>query len=140
MDRQRVIARFVDGRLLRGYIKNFSPHDESIAVEGESSGDEKVALKELKAIFFVRSFEGDKSRNEKKAFVERTPPGKRVFVKFKDGEYMTGYVEGEFPWEKGFLLEPKKGKGFFLAPVDGDSNNIKVFVVASSVWEVTAMG
>jgi hypothetical protein len=44
------------------------------------------------------------------------------------------------PWEKGFFLEPAKGKGFFLIPVDDESNNAKVFVIAQSVWEVTVMG
>ncbi len=140
MRRQRVIARFTDGRIIRGYVRDFSPYDDSVSLEGESSEREKIRIEELKAIFFVKTFEGDKARTEKKAFVEQTPPGKRAFVKFKDGEYLTGYLEGEFPWEKGFFLEPGKGKGFFLMPVDSDSNNTKVFVVAASVWDVTAMG
>lgn len=139
MERQKIIARLVDGRMIRGYIHDFSPLDDFVTVEGESSGTERIGTKELKAIFFVRTFEGNRDRSEKKAFAEM-PQGKRVFVKFKDGEYMTGYVEGEFPWGKGFFLEHKKEKGFFLVPVDGESNNIKVFVIASSVWDVTAMG
>ncbi len=140
MQREKVIARFIDGKMVRGYIDDFSPFDEFISVEVESSGSEKIGVDELKAIFFVRTFEGDKSRSEKKAFMEHMPRGRRVFVKFKDGEYMTGYIEGDFPWKKGFYLEPGKGKGFFLQPVDGQSNNVKVFVVAASVWDVTAMG
>ncbi len=140
MERQRVIARFINGRMLRGYVQTFSPFDEFVSVEVEPSGAEKVGINELKAIFFVKTFAGDKSRSEKKAFVDHTPPGRRVFVKFKDGEYMTGYIEGDFPWKKGFYLEAGSGNGFFLQPVDGESNNTRVFVVAGSVWDVTAMG
>ena len=139
MERQRVILRFVDGRLLRGYIEDFSSSDEFVFMEGESA-TQKIRLDELKAIFFVRTFEGDRSYTEKKSFAKPVALGKRVFVKFKDGESMMGYIEGGIPWEKGFFLEPNKGSGFFLIPVDDESNNIKVFVVASSVWDVTVMG
>ncbi|HWR59309.1 MAG TPA: hypothetical protein VN328_10510 [Thermodesulfovibrionales bacterium] len=135
-----MIARFTDGKMIRGYIIDFSQYDDFLYVESDASDIQKIRIDELKAIFFVRTFEGNRGRSERKAFVWQTPPGKRVFVKFNDGEYMTGYVEGEFPWEKGFFLEPKKGKGFFLVPVDNESNNMKVFVVAESVREVTAMG
>ena len=88
----------------------------------------------------MRSFEGNKGHSEKKTFLWPSTTGKRVFVKFKDGEYMTGYTEGDVPWDKGFFLEPPKGKGFFLIPVDDASNNLKVFVVANSVWDVTLLG
>lgn len=136
MKRQKVILRFVDGKIIRGYIDNFSPSDEVVSIVDESSKSQTVNINELKAIFFVKTFEGDKSYSERKAFTQTTIPGKRVFVRFKDGESMVGYIEGNVPWEKGFFLEQKKG-GFFLIPVDNKSNNIKVFVVASSVQDVT---
>ena len=140
MDRQKVVLRFIDGRIVKGLLDEFSPKDDSILIGEESGAAQRFGMDELKAIFFVRTFEGDRTRAEKKSFKKEKPPGKRVFVKFKDGESMVGYVEGEVPWEKGFFLEPAKGKGFFLIPVDDASNNTKVFVIAQSVWEVTVMG
>lgn len=140
MTRDKVILRCLDGRLVKGYIDDFSVSDEFVALEYESSEKQKIRVDELKAIFFVRTFEGNKSYSEKKSFRDLVSLGKRVFVKFKDGECMTGYLEGDVPWEKGFFLETSKGPGFFLVPVDSESNNIKVFVVASSVWDVTVMG
>ncbi len=140
MNRERVILRFLDGRLLRGYIDDFSATDEFVSFENGLSETQRIGVHELKAIFFVRTFEGKRSYSEKKSFREPVSLGKRVFVKFKDSECMTGYLEGGVPWEKGFFLEPKKGPGFFLVPVDNESNNTKVFVVASSVWDVTVMG
>jgi small nuclear ribonucleoprotein (snRNP)-like protein len=140
MDRQKVVLRFVDGRIIKGHLDGFSPKADFVLIEDESGVKQRFGVPELKAIFFVRTFEGDKSRSEKKSFEREIPLGKRVFVKFKDGESMVGYVEGEVPWEKGFFLEPAKGKGFFLIPVDDASNNTKVFVIAQSVWEVTVMG
>jgi len=140
MDRQKVVLRFIDGRIVKGLLDEFSPKDDSLLIGEESGAAQRFGMDELKAIFFVRTFEGDRTRAEKKSFKKEKPPGKRVFVKFKDGESMVGYVEGEVPWEKGFFLEPAKGKGFFLIPVDDASNNTKVFVIAQSVWEVTVMG
>ena len=140
MDLRKVVLRFVDGRLIKGHLDEFSPQADSVSIEEESGAKQRFGVDELKAIFFVRTFEGDKTRSEKKSFEKENPPGKRVFVKFKDGESMVGYVEGKVPWEKGFFLEPAKGKGFFLVPVDDASNNAKVFVIAQSVWEVTVMG
>ena len=140
MDRQKVVLRFVDGRLIKGHLDDFSPKADFVLLEEEAGARQRFGVDELKAIFFVRTFEGDKTRSEKKSFEKENPPGKRVFVKFKDAESMVGYVEGEVPWEKGFFLEPAKGKGFFLVPADDASNNTKVFVIAQSVWEVTVMG
>lgn len=132
--------RCLDGGLVKGYVGHLSPGDEAVTLEKESSGTRTFAMNELKAIFFVRTFEGERSHIERKTFATPVSLGKRVFVKFKDGKCMTGYIEGGIPWEKGFFLEPNKGSGFFLIPADGDSNNVKVFVVASSVWDVTVMG
>lgn len=139
-ENQRAILRFLDGSMLKGLIKDFTLADDSVYIEDESSEKQKIKLKQLKAIFFVRKFEGNKEHREKKSFSGSKRTGKRLFVKFKDGEQMTGYLEGETPWDKGFFLDLKKSSGFFLIPVDQDSNNIKVFVVTSALQDVTQMG
>ncbi len=140
MKRQKVILRCLDGRLIKGHIDDFSASDEVVSIESESLENQKIRVGELKAIFFVRTFKGNRSYSERKSFKDLVSVGKRVFVKFKDGESMTGYIEGGVPWEKGFFLEPKKGPGFFLVPVDRESNNIKVYVVATSVRDVAQIG
>ncbi len=64
-----------------------------------------------------------------------------MFVRFKDGESMIGYLEGDMPWEKGFFIsKPDEKKAvFFLMPADEGSNNIKVFVIGASVKDITAI-
>ncbi|MCL5023838.1 MAG: hypothetical protein M1497_10815 [Nitrospirae bacterium] len=132
--------RCLDGRLVKGYIGDFLPSDETVSLEDESSRTLTFAVDDLKAIFFVKTYIGDKDHVERKVFSDPISLGKRIFVKFKDGECMTGYIEGDIPWGKGFFLEPKRSSGFFLVPVDDKSNNRRVFVVASSVLAVTVMG
>ncbi len=137
---EKVVLRFIDGSTLKGYMENFAPSDGLVEIKKLSGEREVVPIDRLKAIFFVRTFEGDPEYNEKKAFQGSGIRLKRVFVKFKDGESMTGYIEGDVPWQKGFFLEQSKKNGFFLLPTDDKSNNIKVYVVAKAVKDVTLIG
>jgi hypothetical protein len=139
-DSQKVILRFLDGKLLKGFVKDFTLADDFVFIEDESSDTQKVRLKEIKAIFFVKKFEGDKNHREKKSFAGTKSAGRRIFLRFKDGESLTGCVEGETPWKTGFFLESMKENGFFLIPVDEESNNIKIFVVTSAIRDVTMIG
>ncbi len=138
----KAVLRFNNGNVLKGYLKDFSPNMSEIALE-ESANRKIHAVKmdELKAIFFVRSFQGDSEYREKKAYGISKPRGQRVFIKFRDDESVVGFLEGDVPWEKGFFLsrQDKKSKGFYVTPVDEDSNNIRVFVVSSSVKDVTVV-
>lgn len=136
----KVVLRFSDGKVLKGYLEHFSPDDEIVSINDISGERKSVNINELKAIFFVKTFEGKKDYNERKAFGGMNIRLKRVFVKFKDGESLTGYVEGEVPWEKGFFLESGRKRGFFMLPTDRESNNIKIFIVTSFVKDVTLVG
>ncbi len=141
-DEERVVARYNDGRVLKGYTKNFTAESDYFLLNEAGSGKEhRVAVADLKAVFFIKSFEGNKEYREKKAFGVSTHDGHRVYIKFSDQESLVGFVDGEIPWDKGFFVsgEGSGVKGFFLVPVDRDCNNVKVFVVGTSVKDVTVM-
>lgn len=108
VNRHKVILRCLEGRGIRGYIDDFSPSDDRVTVEDESSARQEIGVEELKAIFFVRTFEGNKRHAENKSFLDQVPPDKGIFMKFKDGECMTRYLEGSVLWNRGFFLEPKE--------------------------------
>jgi small nuclear ribonucleoprotein (snRNP)-like protein len=139
---EKVVLRFNSGATLKGKLLDFSLKSESLFFKKISEKDKTVIdIKELKAIFFVKSFKGKLNYRERKTYTARNTHNKKVFVKFKDGESLTGYLEGSVPWEKGFFLssEKMKLKGFFILPTDKDSNNIKIFIVNSSVRDVTVV-
>jgi hypothetical protein len=131
---ERVAARFNNGKVLKGYVKDFTADSDMVFLdEAESGMNHIIPINELKALFFIRTFEGDRDYREKKAFGVSPSKGRKVFIKFKDGEV---------PFQKGFTLTKPDGTedtGFFLAPSDTDSNNIKVFVVGSAIENVTIM-
>lgn len=139
---EKVVVRFKNGKILKGHISDFTSYTDIIVLqEAETNKEHGIPTGELKAIFFVKSFEGDSSYRDKKMYGIRSNIGRKVYIRFHDGESMFGFLEGDIPWEKGFYLSKpdNKMKGFFLIPVDVDSNNKKVFVVSSAIKDITLM-
>jgi hypothetical protein len=137
---EKAVTRLNNGKVLKGYLKEFSPDQDEVILEEELNGvPQPVKIEDVKAVFFVRSFEGDREYKEKKSYGFARVKGQRVFVKFRDGEGLVGFLEGKVPWKRGFFLSKKDSdlKGFYLLPADEDANNIKIFVVYSSVADVT---
>lgn len=121
---QKVIARFIDGRIVAGYTNNFHPSKQQLHLSPNPRQSEStfIPVPRLKALFFVREFSGDPMLVERKDFVD-PPRGRKVEVTFHDNEVMVGSTLGY----RG------DGNGFFLHPADGRSNNLRVFVTASGV-------
>jgi hypothetical protein len=129
-ERARIVARFLDGRLLKGYTRNFDPQ-KSVFEVFEWGFDDRVEpvhvkVRELKTLFFVRSFNGNSTYNERKDF-DGPFTGKRLSVEFTDGEVMVGTT---------FSYDAER-QGFFFFPADAASNNEKVFVNGDAVKKIT---
>ena len=124
---QKVIARFRDGRLVRGYTADFHPSKPQLHLSAEphSSDTLFLQLSQLKALFFVRDFRGDETRVDRHEFGS-TPQGRKVVVTFHDGETLIGSTLGY----RG------EGQGFFVQPADGRSNNLRVFVAPGATQQV----
>lgn len=125
-DGRRVVAHYRGGRMLKGTTHDFAPGKPECRVY--ENGDERsravaVSMADLKALFFVKSYQGNKQHVEKKTFKPGPAQGRKVSVTFHDGETMMGYTVG---------YDAKK-QGFFLVPVDPDSNNARVYVVNAAV-------
>jgi hypothetical protein len=125
----RVVARYADGRVLKGYA-DFDPEQPSFRLvplgEPEAEGVD-VPVKDLKALFFVRTFEGDPGHHESKDLYQPRPPDTRkVNVAFRDGEELVGYTR---------QLDRYRA-GLFFTPLDPRSNNLRVFAVFDALWGV----
>jgi hypothetical protein len=79
----------------------------------------------LKAVFFVREFDGDADYVERKSFVEPLP-GRRIEVTFLDDEVLIGATLGYRP----------DGTGFFVSPADPNGNNLRIFVLPGGVRHI----
>ena len=127
VDWGKVIARFKDGRIVRGYTNDFDPSKAHLHVSSDLRDGEStiILLSDLKALFFVRDFAGDPTRVEDTFFSE-TPNGDRMEVTFWDNEVIIGSTQS-------YRAE---GEGFFLQPADPRSNNLSVFVAAAGVQQI----
>jgi len=128
MDPSKIVARYRDGRTLKGTTQNFFPNKPVFHVNrmgGTGPGDlVEVNLEDLKAVFFVRDFAGNPKHVERKRLApEDRPQGRLMEVTCMDGEVIVGTTTG---------YDPKR-PGFFLFPIDPTSNNARVYVVASVV-------
>lgn len=129
----RVVARYLDGRTLKGQTADFLPTRPSFHVipsghAGSSIQVVEVKVSDLKALFFVKDLVGDAAYNEGKAFTpEVRAMGRKVQVEFADGETIVGTTQG---------YQPDRA-GFFVVPVDPKSNNERCFVVMAAAKAVT---
>lgn len=128
--RQNVVVRYKDGRVARGTTSDFMPNAAAFTlhVEGPSGIPRKVRviLEQAKAVFFVKSLEGNPGYKERKLQASQNPMGRRLLVTFLDGESMRGTCLGVNLGMPGFLL----------FPADRESNNKRIFVVKSAVREI----
>ena len=127
-----VVARYTDGRVLKGVTQDFSPNRGIFHVHPEGASEAvQLRFKQLKALFFVSSLEGDPSRQDVRGFIagpEETQKGKKIAVRFRDGELLCGYTLSWTP----------EREGFFVFPADTGSNNQRVFVITAATLEVKA--
>ena len=127
----KVVARFADGRIVKGMTTDFSMDRDTFHVT-EPPPDPgwvrtEIPVSELKALFFVRDFDGDPDHVERPSLDSAPPIGeRRVQVTFADGETLLGNTS------RYQAAHP----GFFLVPLDAGSNNERCYVVGASTREV----
>jgi len=123
---QKVIARFLDGRIVRGYTNDFNPSKPHLHLTEDAASESRlVSIAQLKALFFVREFQGDSRRVDRTEFHEKAY-GRKVEVTFRDGEILFGTTVG--------FKSP--AHPFFVQPADGTSNNLRVFVTPAAARRI----
>ena len=132
----KVVMHLASGRLLKGNLLDFTPNSPTVRLKLQKDSDlMEIGVGEVKAIFYVKSFSGNKDYREKRQFGLVGSKGKRIMVRFKDGEILLGFSEIELSSKGGSLstLAGLDQKGFFIFPADPKSNNVKIFVITSSL-------
>jgi len=127
---RKVVARYADGRIVKGYTFDFGPSQPRFRIFEQPTGSgpsTQVLVRELKAVFFVRDLVGNSARQDTQKFPPGTVAGRDpVEVRFLDGEVMVGTADSP-------TTDPH---GFFLIPADPESNNLRVWVVAGATRAV----
>lgn len=124
-----VVARFLDGRVLKGTTNDFAPNKPVFHLHGVCDATARglaVPISSLKALFFVKTFDGDPKHVENLDVDKARGQGRRIVVTFTDDEVVAGFTTGY----------AKDKQGFFLVPSDPRSNNARVFVVTAAVKKI----
>lgn len=128
----KVVVHFLDGRVSKGVTLDFVPNKESFHLSDATDERKvaKIATKELKAVFFVKTFAGDP------AYAAVAPsgdlikaPGRKLRVTFLDGEVVHGTAAAYTPGRE----------GFFLIPADPRDNNERIYVFAHATRGVETL-
>src|SRR5688572_21919037 len=91
----------------------------------------ELRTRDLKAVFFVKSLEGNPTRENVPGFVSgpaETKQGRKLAVRFLDEELLCGYAVSWSP----------EREGFFLFPADASDNNHRIWVISAAAKEVKA--
>jgi hypothetical protein len=119
---QTVVARYQDGRLLKGISMDIDPAKPTFHVRPQQGGPAvEVKLSDLKALFFVRSLEGNPQYSDVPDLDPADPRARGsilVRMRFLDGETIVGLT---------FSFPPNRPY-FFVNPVDTRSNNVRILV------------
>ena len=143
----KVVAHMTDGRLIKGHSDIVPATDLDFLLKGNTGSmplemnvrmidtgkTVKIPLISLKALFFVKSFEGKEAYKEIK-FFEGHPAieGLWVRLKFKDGEWTEGVIRNSHH----FLTDP----GFLMKPPDPQSNNEILYIIKACLAEFQVLG
>jgi tetratricopeptide (TPR) repeat protein len=131
--RQRLVAHFRDGRVRYGTSLTLNPKEHNFRLEmAEPDGTPKgeaaqIRYSELKAVFYVKSFDGNFDRDEQHR--EWMPEGNEVVAVFQDGEAIRGSTVHHY--------DPDEER-FYLVPSDPRTNNISILVESKALEGVYA--
>ncbi|MBI3596775.1 MAG: hypothetical protein HY203_06445 [Nitrospirae bacterium] len=117
---KRVVVRFLTGVALEGELLQFDPVTNRLKLRIDSEVRD-VDCSVLKAIFFLRPPD---TKPLSESFL--MPAGKKVRVRFADGEEIDGYTYGLRPLED----------GFYLFPINRNDRNERIYVIKKNAIQI----
>ena len=125
MKPDKLVVRFINGTVMKGQTNNFFPDKtlfHLVTLEGKII---RIDTQEVKAIFFVKYYEGNKLRMDHYNDL-LAGNGKIAKITFFDGEHITGFAQDYSP----------DSHGFFIVPTDRENNNSRVFVLQAATAKI----
>ncbi len=129
---KQVVARYQNGRVLKGTSLDVDPSKPTCHVRPPREQAVEVSLKELKALFFVRTLDGNPEYREGRNVDPSDPRSVGstvVSLRFADGENMVGLT----------IRYPPNRPFFYILPVDPKSNNIRALINREAVVAMEAV-
>ena len=131
--RKRVVIRKLDKGLIKGFLDPNGYLANDLEVLDREGRLVHIPLSEVKGVFFVRDFEGNPDRAERKVFRSRPRlAGLWVRMTFKDSEVLEGLLPNNL-----VEIDPL---GYLVTSPDVYSNNLRMFVPRTALTEMEIIG
>jgi hypothetical protein len=128
----KVVARYCDGRMVKGITYDFGPLKKMFHIVSDTAGvktTHEISSPDLKALFFVKTLDGNKDAMAPHTISNEALHATgmmKLKITFFDGEVLLGTSAGYTPGRE----------GFFIVPLEESSNNIRVYIIGSSTKQV----
>jgi Family of unknown function (DUF6982) len=131
---KKVVVRKVDRESVKGFVNPASYlGKEGVELMDLDGRRTVIPLEVVKGIYFVREFDGNSERTERKVFLSRPKMnGLWIRMTFKDAEILDGLISEN-------LLDIG-AQGYLITPPDVYSNNLKIFVPRSALESLVVLG
>ena len=131
--RKRVVVRKLDKGLIKGFLDPKGYLASDIEVLDREGRLVRIPMSAIKGVFFVRDFDGNPDRAERKIFRSRPRlAGLWVRMTFKDTEVLEALLPNN-------LLEVDP-LGYLVTPPDVYSNNLRIFIPRTALTEMEVLG
>lgn len=147
LEELKVVVHLITGEIKKGYIAGVDKDhlDRFLStLSGAANGAFQVRVqgakeplaiqpRDIKAIFVVKSFQGDPKRNALRFYSNGPAVGNIwVEIQFKDNEIVEGLIENS--------IQHLIGEGFLLVPSDLGSNNLSIYVNKGAIASYRVLG
>jgi Family of unknown function (DUF6982) len=131
---KKVVVRKLDRESVKGYVNPGSYlGPEGVELMDLDGRRMVIPIVEVKGVYFVREFEGNNERVERKTFLSRPKlTGLWIRMTFKDAEVLDGLLS-----ENLLAIQPQ---GYLITPPDVFSNNLKIFVPRTALEALEVLG
>lgn len=131
--RKRVVIRKLDKGLIKGFVDPNGYLTSDIEVLDREGRLIHVPMAAVKGVFFVRDFDGNPDRAERKIFRSRPRlAGLWVRITFKDSEVLEALLPNNL-----LDIDPL---GYLVTPPDVYSNNLRIFIPRTALNEMEVLG
>ena len=122
----KIVAHLRGGTVFKGITRDFDPdHEHFHLLPAEGGGvPVRLAISDLKALFYVKDYLGNRDFVAQRAFAESRRAGRKAIVTFNDGEEIWGYLAEDADEDQA---------GFFFYPADEADNNLQIYVIRSAM-------
>jgi len=123
----KVVIRLLDGALKKGkFLRMEEPPDHNIVIVECEGGICKAPLRNIKAVFFVRNWDGDSNYYNPQGRNLQDERLNRLQVEFTDGEVLWGR-------SMNYCMD---SPGFFFFPSNPDANNRAILINKLAVGRI----